>query len=225
MQATREGVTIRNFHGVVKDMSNVVVETELFPAAALSFYTAYNLNRTDPVRDSASYEAYYSAARGGGQGDYRAGINEKIDNVVDCLTKFPLSKRAVRLDWLSQRLQYSGKPIVHVSALRACRSSRSLRRLLTTAWTPRPSVFGSCTSAWSRPGKAAAVPPRGSYSTALGSCGRRLRPFSPRTYTSLAQSCTTSRPGWVCPWAPTRTLSLRCLARGSPPPPPYCQVQ
>jgi hypothetical protein len=28
-------------------------------------------------------------------GDYREGLQAKIDNVVDCLTKFPESKRAV----------------------------------------------------------------------------------------------------------------------------------
>lgn len=92
---TADGKLIHNFHGEIRDMSDIVVETELFPAAALGFYTAYNLNRTDPVRDAASFEAYYNAARGGGQGDYRPLINEKIANVIDCLTKFPRSKRAV----------------------------------------------------------------------------------------------------------------------------------
>ena len=38
---------------------------------------------------------YFSDLRGGGQGDYRAGMRAKIANVVDCLTLFPQSKRAV----------------------------------------------------------------------------------------------------------------------------------
>jgi len=58
----------RNYFGVILDVSNVVVETELFPAGALAFYTAFNLNQTDPERDSEAYAKYYSAARGGGQG-------------------------------------------------------------------------------------------------------------------------------------------------------------
>ena len=95
-KATAGGTTIRNFFGVVLDVSNVVVETELFPAAALSFYTSFNLGRTDAEKNADEYALYYNAARGGGQGDYRNLINEKIDNVIDCLTKFPGSKRAVR---------------------------------------------------------------------------------------------------------------------------------
>jgi len=41
------------------------------------------------------HAAFYTPARGGGQGDYRDGIAEKIANVVSCLRAFPHSKRAV----------------------------------------------------------------------------------------------------------------------------------
>jgi hypothetical protein len=96
---------VRNFIGVVEDMSQdaIIVENELFPARALQFYSRFNLGRIgDPskqqfatTQDKEDYETYYNAARGGGQGDYRQGIQAKIDNVVDCLQRFPGSKRAV----------------------------------------------------------------------------------------------------------------------------------
>lgn len=106
-KATAGGITIRNFFGVILDVDDVVVETPLFPKAALEFYTAFNLCRTDEKRDADAYAKYYTAARGGGQGDYRPLINEKIDNVVDCLTKFPSSKRAVSVNWATLDLPRS----------------------------------------------------------------------------------------------------------------------
>jgi len=45
--------------------------------------------------DAELHAKFYTPARGGGQGDYRKGIAAKIDNVVDCLTHFPRSKRAI----------------------------------------------------------------------------------------------------------------------------------
>jgi len=68
------------------------VETELFPIEALNVYSAYNLEETILDGDRSKY---FSAHRGGSQGDYRDGMKNKIANVVDCLTKFPGSKRAV----------------------------------------------------------------------------------------------------------------------------------
>jgi thymidylate synthase len=73
------------------DMSDFTVETELFPVAALEAYSAYNMEHS---LDDAQ-RAWLSESRGGAQGDYRAGMAAKIDNVVDCLTRFPSSKRAV----------------------------------------------------------------------------------------------------------------------------------
>ena len=82
---------VRNFHAEMK-MDDWLVETELFPREALEAYSAWNLER------EVSGEArpkYFNAHRGGSQGDYRAGMRSKIANVIDCLTQFPLSKRAV----------------------------------------------------------------------------------------------------------------------------------
>lgn len=68
------------------------VETDLFPIQALNVYSAYNLGDTIKEEDRTKY---FSAHRGGSQGDYATGIKDKIANVVDCLTKFPASKRAI----------------------------------------------------------------------------------------------------------------------------------
>lgn len=88
---------VRNYVGLVSNMSreDIIVESELFPRDALSFYTNHNLNKVNPTSHPALYAAFYTNLRGGEQGDYREGINVKIDNVVDCLTKFPESKRAI----------------------------------------------------------------------------------------------------------------------------------
>jgi hypothetical protein len=96
---TAGGKTVHNFCAAVDDMGpeSIVVETPLFPRDALTFYTRFNLNTLDLAKeeDKALHERFYNPARGGGQGDYRAGIKEKVENVVDCLTRFPASKRAV----------------------------------------------------------------------------------------------------------------------------------
>eukprot|EP00967_Tisochrysis_lutea_P142299 scaffold262652_cov33-Tisochrysis_lutea.AAC.2 len=41
------------------------------------------------------YDRWYMPERGGEQGDYRAGMQAKIANAVDCLRNEPLSKRAI----------------------------------------------------------------------------------------------------------------------------------
>lgn len=69
-----------------------IVETDLFPLEALEVYSAYNLGDTIKDEDRAKY---FSAHRGGSQGDYRKGMKDKVANVVDCLSKYPQSKRAV----------------------------------------------------------------------------------------------------------------------------------
>jgi len=90
MSALAHGHSVRNYVQLL-DMSDYVVETDLFPRAALEAYSAWNLER-DLSRDQ---ERYFNAERGGGQGDYRDGMRRKIANVVDCLTRYPKSKRAV----------------------------------------------------------------------------------------------------------------------------------
>lgn len=81
---------VRNYVQLL-DMSNFVIETELFPKAALEAYSAFNMEKElDPEQ-----RAWLAESRGGAQGDYREGMARKIDNVVDCLTNYPESKRAV----------------------------------------------------------------------------------------------------------------------------------
>lgn len=88
---TAGGHDVRNFHADIL-ITDHLVETELFPEDALRAYTAWNLELPVSDEDRATY---FSAHRGGNQGDYRAGMRAKIANVVDCLTAFPASKRAV----------------------------------------------------------------------------------------------------------------------------------
>lgn len=92
-------VLVRNFCGVIEDMGEdqLIVETPLFPREAIEFYTRYNLDQLteEDKRSGGTFEKYYNAARGGAQGDYRENIEHRIANVVDCLRRFPNSKRAV----------------------------------------------------------------------------------------------------------------------------------
>ncbi len=87
---TKNGHIVRNFHQDIR-MDDWLVETELFSREALEAYTAYNLGRE--LRPEQ--RKWFSVQRGGSQGDYREAMPEKIANVVDCLTRFPESKRAV----------------------------------------------------------------------------------------------------------------------------------
>lgn len=59
------------------------------------------------------HEQWQLAERGGAQGDYREGMPEKIENVIDCLKTEPFSKRAIipipfaeepssKVDWTNQ---------------------------------------------------------------------------------------------------------------------------
>lgn len=81
---------VRNVAQIL-DMSDYIVETELFPLAVLEAYSAWNTGR----EISEEQRLQMNPERGGAQGDYREGMAGKIDNVVDCLAKFPQSKRAV----------------------------------------------------------------------------------------------------------------------------------
>ena len=82
--------SVQNFSRQI-DMSDYLVETELFPKEVLQAYSLWNLEK--PINDEM--KKYFNTDRGGGQGDYREGMAKKIKNVVDCLTVFPKSKRAV----------------------------------------------------------------------------------------------------------------------------------
>lgn len=85
---------VRNFVGVIEDISPSasLVETELFPRGALEYYTKKNMGWEYTQEESAKWQLN---ERGGEQGDYREGMQEKIANVVECLKAEPLSKRAV----------------------------------------------------------------------------------------------------------------------------------
>ena len=79
------------FTGEIVDPRSCLIETDLFHQDVLEAYTVYNLGLPIPK----SYSNYFDESRGGGQGDYREGMQEKIKNVVDCLTVLPTSKRAI----------------------------------------------------------------------------------------------------------------------------------
>lgn len=74
------------------DNNSYTINSELFPVEALKVYSAYNLG---DIIEEEERRKYFSAHRGGSQGDYRNGMKNKIENVVDCLSKYPKSKRAV----------------------------------------------------------------------------------------------------------------------------------
>ena len=85
---------VRNFCGVITDISPSasLVETPLFPAGALHYYTKKNMGWEYTPEE---YKTWQLAERGGEQGDYRDGMAHKIENVIECLKQEPWSKRAV----------------------------------------------------------------------------------------------------------------------------------
>ncbi len=104
--------TVHNFVGVIEDISPdaSICETELFPRGALEYYTKKNMG-LEYTRAEA--QEYQTDERGGEQGDYRAGMQEKISNVITCLKAEPRSKRAIipipfstegsiNVDWTNQ---------------------------------------------------------------------------------------------------------------------------
>lgn len=96
-KSLQAGECTRNFAGTIDNMRSevLVVPTDLFDKGSLEFYSKHNLDLISPKTNPDDYEKYYSESRGGEQGDYRDGIQAKVANVVDCLQKFPGSKRAV----------------------------------------------------------------------------------------------------------------------------------
>jgi len=81
---------VRNYVQLL-DMQDFLVETELFPEPVLRAYSARNMEK--PLTEDQLQ--HINAERGGPQGNYRDGMAQKMANVVDCLSKFPQSKRAV----------------------------------------------------------------------------------------------------------------------------------
>jgi hypothetical protein len=81
---------VRNYVQLL-DMCDYLVETELFPEPVLRAYSALNMEK--PLTDDQLQ--HINEQRGGPQGNYREGMAQKMANVVDCLSRFPLSKRAV----------------------------------------------------------------------------------------------------------------------------------
>lgn len=87
--ATKNG-PVRNYTQLL-DMENYLLTTDLFSEECLNAYSAWNLEDQIPPE----WEKYFSDERGGHQGDYREGMQGKIQNTIDCLTRYPKSKRAV----------------------------------------------------------------------------------------------------------------------------------
>ena len=86
---------IRNYtRRIAMSQRQYVVATDLFPLPALRVYSLYNLGRHAELTIEEQTR-YFSAQRGGAQGDYHDGMPEKIKNVVQCLHQYPVSKRAV----------------------------------------------------------------------------------------------------------------------------------
>jgi len=90
MTEVSKDASVRNFIQTL-DMSDYLVETDVFPEEVLVAYSAHNMER----ELTAEQKRFMNANRGGAQGDYRDGMAAKIANVVDCLINFPQSKRAL----------------------------------------------------------------------------------------------------------------------------------
>ena len=90
MTEVSNNASVRNFTQSL-DMSDYLVETDVFPEEVLVAYSAYNMEK----ELTAEQKKFMNANRGGAQGDYRDGMTAKIANVVDCLSNFPQSKRAL----------------------------------------------------------------------------------------------------------------------------------
>ena len=90
MTAISQSGPVRNYCQLL-DMSDYLVTTDLFPEDVLVAYSLWNLERD--VSDQQ--RSFFDSQRGGGQGDYRQGMRNKIANVIDCLRQFSASKRAI----------------------------------------------------------------------------------------------------------------------------------
>jgi thymidylate synthase len=90
MAEVSKDASVRNFTQSL-NMSDFLVETDVFPEEVLVAYSAYNMEK----ELTAAQEKFMNANRGGAQGDYRDGMKAKISNAIDCLTNYPQSKRAL----------------------------------------------------------------------------------------------------------------------------------
>jgi len=92
--STGGNYVVRNYSAVIErlTMEAATVETELFPSGALDFYTKKNMGWEYTAEEAAQWQL---EERGGEQGDYRDGMQEKIANVIECLRLTPDSKRAI----------------------------------------------------------------------------------------------------------------------------------
>ena len=91
---TKSIAPINDFVGKINifNEKNAIIETELFDIDSLRYYAKKNCGLEVTLKEKELFETEY---RGGSQGDYSVEIEQKIENVVDSLTKFTSSKRAV----------------------------------------------------------------------------------------------------------------------------------
>jgi hypothetical protein len=90
MTEISESQPVRNYVQLL-DMNDYLVVTDTFPEDVLLAYSAFNMEK----ELTPEQQSLMNANRGGAQGDYREGMAGKMANVVDCLTNFPQSKRAI----------------------------------------------------------------------------------------------------------------------------------
>ena len=85
---------INDFVGKIEyfDEENAIIETDLFDIDSLRYYAKKNCGLEVTEKEKELFETEY---RGGSQGDYSSEMEQKINNVVDSLVKFPNTKRAV----------------------------------------------------------------------------------------------------------------------------------
>ena len=93
MESAEKCAPYRNFIGTIINYNEerATVVTDLFDKATLKAYAKKNCN-IKPTKEEAKL---FSDYKGGGQGDYSTIMDLKINHVVEALTEFPKSKRAV----------------------------------------------------------------------------------------------------------------------------------
>ena len=93
-ESARKVAPANNFTGVIEEFNkeNATVLSDLFDLETLDYYARKNCGFPVTKDEIKKYETEY---RGGLQGDYSSDMNSKIENIVESLTNFPASKRAV----------------------------------------------------------------------------------------------------------------------------------